>query len=63
MLKPKYDVVILGGGPAGLAAAIAIRASINASVLVVDKQTPGEERVGESCPPEIVLLLKKVRVK
>jgi len=62
MLKPKYDVVILGGGPAGLAAAIAIRASINASVLVVDKQAPGEERVGESCPPEIVLLLKKLGV-
>ncbi|WP_394389454.1 NAD(P)/FAD-dependent oxidoreductase [Shewanella woodyi] len=62
MINAKYDVVILGGGPAGLAAAIAIRTKTNASVLLVDRQNQGEIRVGENCPPETVLLLKQLGV-
>ncbi len=62
MLNTAYDVVILGGGPAGLAAAIAIRTRTRASVLVIERQAPGEERVGENCPPETVLLLKQLGV-
>ncbi|WP_299410629.1 tryptophan 7-halogenase [Acaryochloris sp. IP29b_bin.148] len=61
-LKPKYDVVILGGGPAGLAAAISIRAKVDASVLVVEAQAPDQERVGENCPPDIIVLLKQLGI-
>ncbi|OZG72755.1 monooxygenase [Hahella sp. CCB-MM4] len=62
MIDTTYDVVILGGGPAGLAAAIAIRNRTQASVLVVERQAPGEERVGENCPPETMLLLKQLGI-
>ena len=61
-LKPYYDVVVLGAGPAGLAAAIAITTNTDASVLVVDRQSPGQLRVGENCPPETLLLLKQLGV-
>ncbi len=59
-LKTTYDVVILGGGPAGLAAAISILQQTNLSVLVVDSQSVEHERIGESCPPDTILLLEKL---
>ena len=55
-----YDVVIIGGGPAGLSAAISLLQKQQLSVLVVEGQAAGEERIGESCPPDIILLLKQL---
>lgn len=61
-MQSHYDVVILGGGPAGLAAAISIRERLKLSVLVVERQDFSSERVGENCPPQTILLLKQLGV-
>lgn len=61
--SPRYDVVILGGGPAGLAAAISLRMRAELSVLVVEAGDPDRERIGESCPPDLVLLLEQLRLR
>lgn len=46
-----------------MAAAIAIRARLpTTSVLVVEKQNPDAQRIGESCPPDIVLLLQQLGI-
>jgi len=60
MIAAGYDVLILGGGPAGLAAAIRIRQKSPASVLVVEAGDGSRERVGETVPPDILTLLHQL---
>ncbi|SEC41651.1 Dehydrogenase (flavoprotein) [Tenacibaculum sp. MAR_2009_124] len=62
MIKDIYDVVIIGGGPAGLSLAISLLQKQQLSVLIVEGQFEGEERIGESCPPDTIVLLKQLGV-
>lgn len=41
LISPKYDVVVIGGGPAGLLTAFSIASSSKAQVLVLEKKIPG----------------------
>lgn len=50
-MKTIYDVVILGGGPAGCATALALKQNGISSILVVEAGIHENARVGESIPP------------
>ncbi|MDJ0835091.1 MAG: tryptophan 7-halogenase [Acidobacteriota bacterium] len=58
--QARYDVVVLGGGPAGCAAASALRRPGIGNILVVEAGRYDGVRVGESMPPDTGLLLKRL---
>lgn len=60
MTAPPYPVVVLGGGPAGCAVALALRRSGVDGVLIVEAGDYGAPRVGESIPPDAHVLLERL---
>lgn len=67
MRQTHYDVVIIGGGPSGLATAIGIASDVLDSqeahkILVIDQQPLDHQRIGENVPSETLVLLKKLGV-
>lgn len=57
-----YDVVVLGGGPAGCAAALALRQHGISKTLIVESSRYDTTRIGESIPPDTRLLLEQLGV-
>ena len=60
--SPSYEVVILGGGPAGCATALALRRRGMHGILIVEAEHYKAIRVGESIPPDARLLLERLGV-
>lgn len=52
MRRASYDVAIVGGGPAGIATAMALNSRHDLSVAVLEKSDYSNFRVGETLPPQ-----------
>lgn len=58
--QPRCDVLVIGGGPAGLATAIELRQSSDLDVLLWEARDEPTERFGESVPPDILVALDRL---
>ena len=58
--QPRCDVLVIGGGPAGLATAIELRQSSELDVVVAEPRETPTERFGESVPPDILVALERL---
>ena len=58
-LKPRYDVIVFGAGPAGAAAA-AVIARKGLSVALLGKPANSAPRIGETVPPEVTRVLAQL---
>ena len=58
--SPTADVLVIGGGPAGLAAAIDLRVTAELDVLVVEAGDEPAERFGETLPPDVIVALDRL---
>ena len=62
-MLPRYDIVILGGGPAGAAAAISLRTHApQLSVAIIERSAYEQPRIGETLPPIVQPLLAQLGV-
>lgn len=60
---PRYDIVILGGGPAGAATAIELRKHLpQCSVAIIERSAYEQPRIGETLPPVVQPLLAQLGV-
>jgi flavin-dependent dehydrogenase len=60
LIPDRCDVLVVGGGPAGLAAAVGLRLSTGMDVVVAEAGGDPAERFGESLPPDILVALERL---
>lgn len=63
MLEENYDVLIIGGGPAGTAAALTLLKYTETNVAVVEKSDYTKPRIGETVAPSLLPLLEYLGCK
>jgi flavin-dependent dehydrogenase len=62
-MPAEADICILGGGPAGCAAALALRRLGVKDVVLVEAGRYQREKIGESVPPDIGLLFDRLGIR